>query len=275
MKRKSIKVLLLAGALIISMIMAGGSALSSYAADTNWKVTVNKSGKIVSNFKSSQISETVNGMQPGDKVTFKVTLSNAYSKSAKMYMENNVLYSLEDRSRNKATAGGAYTYKLTYTDSSGKTEEFFNSDTVGGDNVSEAGEGLHEATDSLKDWFLLEELGTGKSGVVELTVMLDGETQGNNYQDTLADLEMRFATEFPTKTTKVVKRTGAKTGDSQKWILWLVIAAVAGVALLVYALKSIKGRKAEAVPKAGINNTDSPDPGGESASQEDGREDVR
>ena len=49
-------------------------------------------------------------------------------------MQNEVLYSLEDRSANKETGGGAYTYRLFYTDKSGAVETLFDSDTVGGEN---------------------------------------------------------------------------------------------------------------------------------------------
>ena len=33
-------------------------------------------------------------------------------------------------------------------------------------------------------------------GIITLEVALDGETQGNSYQDTLADLQMNFAVEL-------------------------------------------------------------------------------
>ena len=36
----------------------------------------------------------------------------------------------------------------------GKEKTIFFGDLVSGDSVGQAGEGLHEATDALKDWFL-------------------------------------------------------------------------------------------------------------------------
>ena len=62
--------------------------------------------------------------------------------------------------------------------------------------MSAAGEGLKEATSSLKEYFYLDTLSRNQSGVITLEVALDGETQGNDYQDTLADLQMEFAVEL-------------------------------------------------------------------------------
>ena len=48
---------------------------------------------------------------------------------------------------------------------------------------------------SLEEFFYLDRLVPGGDGIVTLKVELDGETQGNTYQNTLASLQMNFAVE--------------------------------------------------------------------------------
>ena len=67
---------------------------------------------------------------------------------------------------------------------------------------------------------------------------MDGETQGNSYQDTLADLQMNFAVELRDSSVKVVK-----TGDESNSMAAIIVAAVAGVLLLVLAIVSVRRRK--------------------------------
>ena len=114
-------------------------------------------------------------------------------------MTNEILYSLEDRSANAGTSGGAYAYHLSYTDKSGEKTVLFDSDTVGGEGENGAGEGLKQAADALGNkgqYLYLDTLAKGEGGSITLKVELDGETQGNDYQNTLADLQMKFAVEL-------------------------------------------------------------------------------
>ena len=183
-------------------------------------------------------------------------------------MRNEVLYSLEDRSTNKETSGGAYTYRLVYTDKDGEVNTLFDSDTVGGesadDTISRMGEGLKSATNALKDYFYLDTLAKGAGGVVTLEVALDGETQGNHYQDTLADLQMDFAVELrdtpgggggggggtpdtpgtpntPDTPGSTTSRTGVvRTGDDNQIVLFSVISGVTGLLLLLYCIYNLR-----------------------------------
>ncbi len=189
----------LAGALLCGLILFQGlpAHAETYYGDETWNVTFNGENQMVSSFKTSDINDVVGGMQPGDNVIITLSLKNDNRTSTDWYMKNEVLYSLEDRSANGQTKGGAYTYRLSYQSSQGGEENvLFDSDTVGGENVSAAGEGLKEATSSLKEYFYLDTLSQSQSGVITLEVALDGETQGNDYQDTLADLQMEFAVEL-------------------------------------------------------------------------------
>ena len=217
--------------------------------DPGWYVTLNSAGKLESNFSSDTMAQTISDMQPGDEAVFRIAVNNEYNDKIDWYMENSVLYSLEDRSANEGTAYGAYAYKLTYTGTNGEVNTLFDSDTIGGDTVSPAGEGLKAATDSLDDWMLLEQMGAGTKGVVELHVTLDGETQGNNYQDTLADLMFKFSVEFPAEeqatTTVTVKESKVpKTGDqSNTWIFVIIMAVAVVLAALAFILLYKNRRK--------------------------------
>lgn len=193
MKKKILSLLLAAGlAASMPMTAYGETAHGS----SKWNVSFTEAKEMVTNFKSSDLSETIYGMQPGDTAVLKMNLENQNSVTTDWYMTNKILYSLEDRSANSETGGGAYTYKLVYTAKDGDERVLFDSDTVGGEGDSKAGEGLRQATNALDDYLYLDTLAKGQTGSLTLRVGLDGETQGNDYQDTLADLQMNFAVEL-------------------------------------------------------------------------------
>ena len=83
--------------------------------------------------------------------------------------------------------------QVIYDSTSDNTEHV---NFVGGDYGFEDRIGLHEATDNLEEFFFLDTLNSGESGVVTLTVSLEGETQGNIYQNTAARIQMNFAVEL-------------------------------------------------------------------------------
>lgn len=200
-----------------------------------------------SNFRTADMDDAVSGLQPGDTITFELDLKNENSTATDWYMTNKVLYSLEDRSANRGTAGGAYTYVLSYKDHNGEETLLFSSDTVGGENISAGGEGLHEATGALEDYFYLDTLTTGQVGSISLVVSLDGETQGNDYQDTLADLQMNFAVELnvtPTEEEQSRRTNIIKTSDESDLGGLFAAMTVSGVLLLGMAVYSLRqGRK--------------------------------
>lgn len=240
----------------------------TYSSDTPWEVSFTQNNKMVSNFKTSDMDDILSGLQPGDTAKFTISLENENNSTTNWYMTNKVLYSLEDRSKDEATAGGGYTYKLVYYDQSDKENVLFDSTTVGGEVVSVAGEGLHEATSALQDYFMLDTLKKGQGGRIDLTVALDGETQGNDYQDTLADLQMNFAVELndeptptttgttpntdnttttkPPSTTPTNRTTTiVRTGDDTNMVPYFIIAGVSGILLLLLGIYGVKSRKKE------------------------------
>ncbi len=256
--RKSLflTVLLLAG-----ILLSGFFATNVFADETyGWNVTYEGGTKMTDSFSAKRVNEILSGMQPGDTVTFNVDLSNGSGKSVRWYMENKVIQSLEDSAAAAKNAGGAYGYKLSYTDSTGKGTTLFESDTVGGIIYEDENlQGLKEVPNTENtpedNFFYLYDLGAGKGGSVMLTVSLDGETQGNAYQSTLAEIELRFAVEIPEKTTEtktgkpVKKVIAVATGDGSMPWLFAALAAVSGSILLLSAVRTLKSRKrGEAVP---------------------------
>lgn len=245
-------------------VMAGtmtvGTGTTVYAEDFtsqgDWSVTFDGEG-MESNFSSQEMADEIYGILPGDSIELRVAVRNDSQKDTDWYMSNEVIKSLEEGSTAK---GGAYGYHLRYVDPSGEETVLFDSDAIGGDNGEED---LQEVTGSLEDYFYMDRLGSGQGGTVYLTVALDGETQGNDYQNTLAQLQMNFATEIAQADTvqgedKVINRTvkeadktiyrtqRVKTGDESRTLLYSAVALVSGLVLLglgVMALKKKKNRE--------------------------------
>ena len=88
---------------------------------------------------------------------------------------------------------------------------------------------------------------------------LDGETQGNSYQDTLAKLQMDFAVENVTsnveyktgETTTITRRernvirTSPKTGDTTNILAFCAVALVSGLVLLTAGIRLIRKNRGE------------------------------
>ena len=191
--------------LVMAAAMTVGMSTTVFAEDfqgeKSWNVTFNGEG-MESNFQSSEMTEEIYRIQPGDTIELQVGVGNSSGSETDWYMTNEVLQSLEDTQ--SVAEGGAYAYELTYVDPDGEETVLFSSETVGGES-SAGGEGLHQATGSLEDYFYLGRLDSRETGSVHLRVQLDGETQGNDYQDTLARLQMNFAVEEVEANTVVEK----------------------------------------------------------------------
>ena len=207
---------------------------------SGWTVEFTKDEKLESNFSSSSIADAARGLQPGDDLTVTIRLINSSGKTADWYMLNEIIRSLEDTQTN--AAGGAYAYQLTYAPSVGQLVTLYDSETVGGELNGSEPEGLNEVDSALKNYMALETMRSGNSGTVTLKVSLDGETQGNSYQDSLADLRMRFAVEV-TPIGKIIK-----TGDESMNVSPFYIGmAVSGLLFLVLAVDGLRQRKKQGV----------------------------
>ena len=74
---------------------------------------------------------------------------------------------------------------------------------------------------------------------------MEGETQGNGYQLTLAKLRMNFAVEKVSAgntitKNKIVKTTNTvKTGDTVRVLLFCALALISGLILLAYGIHTL------------------------------------
>lgn len=227
--------------LAMMAMMVAGTTMTANAEDfkgsENWLADFT-GDKIESNFTSAAIADEILQILPGDTITLEVAIQNSSEDETDWYMTNEVLETLEESK--DAAEGGAYTYVLTYEGTDGTVTELYNSDTVGGEgDVAADMEGLHQATDSLEDYFFLERLDKGEKGTVSLFVKLDGETQGNDYQSTLARLQMNFAVE------KVAGPVVVQTGDAANMMMYAGMALAAGIALFFVAFMNTRRNREE------------------------------
>lgn len=211
-------------------------------------------GKTMQNdFQEKNVTEALykrlSTLQPGDDVTFIVNLQNNYSKSTNWYMTSEIIRSLE---RAGATAsGGGYTYDLRYN---GKNSQIlYSSETVGGDptaSQSADDQGLKEVNKSLKEdyvsngvsYFYLDNFASGQTGQIVLKIALDGETQGNSYQDRLADLRMNFAVQVVEPRGTTTNRNSPKTGDEHNLLPYYIVMVISGLLFLYFALDAYTDR---------------------------------
>ena len=252
MKKKSLSLFL--ALILLCGISVFASADSSKYHDGD--VTFTAGGQMVE--KYFDFDQLYENLEPGDEVSYTVYIHNQHPKTTRWYMSNEVLNSLEEAdngSRYKNVKGGAYSYKLTYAgpggsqviyDSAGDDGQHVN--FVGGDDRNENDVlidsdnriGLHEATGNLEEFFFLDTLNSGESGVVTLTVSLEGETQGNYYQNTAAEIQMNFAVEL--KDGKEGGGTAVKTGDENNLTPYYIGMVVAGLLFLYLALDALTDR---------------------------------
>lgn len=223
---------------LILLLAIPMAASADYVPPTksSFSVWFSTANKVESDFKSSDIAATISGLQPGDYTDIAITVRNLSGKTVDWYMKNIIKESLETNSA--VARNGGYSYVLTYTTSGGIVREFYNSEKVGGGGQEgESGtsqtapEGLMEIKESLQDYMYLEQMATGRSGVLRLHVELDGESQDNAYQNTVGELQFQFACEI------VPTRTIVKTGDEGTELKPIYIGmAAAGVLVLGLAI---------------------------------------
>ena len=218
-------------------------SVPAYAEDMeggDWYVRFTSDGRMDSNFRTATgMSDILTGLQPGDNATFYMELSNEHASSTDWYMTNKVLESLE--ASQDVAQGGAYSYDLRYVGPSGQEDVLYTSSSIGGEGKTLADRiGLREATSALEDFFYLDTLKSGEKGKITLNVALDGETQGNTYQDTLARLQMNFAVELTRDDTTPSTWRPVRTGDETNMMLWSGIMLGCGVAALVLAVVTLR-----------------------------------
>ncbi len=268
MRKKIIAYILLAGMLFSAPATAHAESLTSER-----NVSFTSENKLSTDYESGDVDSEVHNLQPGDDITITLNLKNDNPSASNWYMTNEVMQSLEETAGSNAS-GGAYEYELVYTDPTGAREVLFTSDTVGGENNGSR-VGLKAATSGLEDFLYLDTLAPGEQGIITLRVALDGETEGNSYQNTLARLQMNFAVDTTVVNnqtiTEVVDEEGnpivveedgspespgtapdgsssrgtgiVRTGDENNLLPFIMAAAVSGILLLFLAIFGVKERR--------------------------------
>lgn len=224
--------------LLIGVILVG--LIPSALADVkDGYVTFNENAKMVEeNFDVDQIFD---GLEPGDVRSYNVHLTNAYPATTRWYMSNEVLKTLEENGIN----GGSYKYTLTYTNPSGKVTTLYpktETEEMIGNNADGGRIGLKEATEDLEKFFLLDTLNRNEKGHVTLTVRLEGETQDNTYQNTMARIKMNFAAEIVSASSENRTVRAVRTGDENNLIPYYIGMIVAGLLFLYLALDAFTDR---------------------------------
>ena len=238
MKRLQIAAIVVATAALLAFpAQAFAEHLSG---QSGWTVTfaADNEKELIDNYSAEQWADDIRGLEPGDDITFTVTLNHENASAADWYMSNDVIKSLETG----AAQDSSYEYLLTYQGPS-TSKTLYDSKTVGGDES----EGLKEATSGLKDFMYLDSLSKGKTATVTLKVTLDGETEQNAYFDTLAQLKMKFAVELTNNpnTPSSSSKTAVKTGDDTDLFPYYVAMSVSGALLLAFAIAAAVRRKRE------------------------------
>ena len=247
--KKKLFSLLLAVMMLLSMTTAVWA--DSLTGGSGWYVSFTGVNPLDTNFSGSEMSEKASNIQPGDDITFTIDVKNEKSGSTvNYYLKNDIIKSFETSAAN----GGLYTYELSYVTSTGESKVFYSNAAVGGTGS----EGLMVADASLDEYFLIDTIAAGKGGKLTLKVALDGETQGNAYQDTMAQLQLNFQVEEVTQnstttvvTTTTPKRqtiyttTPVKTGDLTTTLPFIITFAAAGIVVLILAIVLVKRRRSE------------------------------
>lgn len=248
---KQAKSLILAAAASVLLVTAApNTALAAHlTGGSDWSATYNSGGRMVETYNAQEYVDQVSNLQPGDDITFEVAAVHENDSSADWYVSNDVIKSLEEKALNDAE-GSNYEYLLTW-EGPQQSRTLYDSQAVGGDDS----DGLNEATDALDDYIFLENMSKGQSGKVTIKVTLDGETEGNAYFDTLAQLKVRFAVEpvepkkettsRTTTNTTTTNRELVRTGDDTQLFPFYVAMLVSGLALLGLAIVSVRERRKE------------------------------
>lgn len=234
--------------LLVFAVLLCSLSISAFAAAKTGYVTFTPQAKMSEeNFKVDQVFE---GLQPGDSATYSVVIKNTHPQTTRWYMSNKVISTLEESAAAGRIVGGAYDYTLKYTGPSGTTTTLFDSTStnytstfVGGSKTGTDKIGLQEATETLKDFFFLDTLNTNDQGVVTLEVFLEGETQGNTYQNTAAEIKMNFAVELANRSPAGSStHTAVRTGDENNLIPYYIGMIVTGLLFLYLALDAFTDR---------------------------------
>lgn len=199
-------------------------------------------GDLISNFSSDELANDIRELQPGDIVIISIELVNSSKNTVDWFMSKEIMESLED---GREASGGGYNSRLVYKSSNGE-ERLLYSLELGGETEEGEPEGLHQLPayyPSEGEFFFLERLESGAGSRLELTFELDGESQGNAYLATLAQMQMKFAVEDLGAEAPSEPTYSVKTGDTENPLIWAVAALASGLVILLVAIFRIRGSR--------------------------------
>ncbi|MCR5415246.1 MAG: hypothetical protein K6E79_00435 [Pseudobutyrivibrio sp.] len=237
--------------------------------ETGW--TINFDGSTVSSGTTTDKGTIVSAM-PGDTIQYNVTYTNSSTISADFYLDTEVINSLENKNADGTDANisgeGAYSYSIKYT-IDGATTTIYDSESVGAIETSEITE------NNKSSYFGIGNLAAGNSGLITVEVVLDGNSQDNDYMAKLATLELKLGVEkdvIPENKTNTVTTSGnvkkvvytvpggtevvliddpivpldgPQTGDSIIPILISSVALLIGILLVIWYFRLTRKEKEE------------------------------
>lgn len=182
MKKKILNIVL-----ALTVVIAGFTGFSNTAQAENvgvsWDVDYDGT-QVTSHFAEKYkdgTKDALSQVMPGDNLYYEVTYTNKSKEAANFYVNAGVVRTLESSS--DGGAGGAYSYVIT-----NNGEVLFDSETVGGDNETKVG--LDQVDKGESSYFSLGSIQPGQSGVIKVSVKLDGNTINNAYMTTLLEKEL-------------------------------------------------------------------------------------
>lgn len=186
MKVKKIN-MVLALALVVAGITGHCMTVEAGTESLEWTVQYD-GGKNFKTLGKDATNSSIGNAMPGDTIQYIVTYTNnsADGKTYDFYLDANVLKSLEDGS--SAAQGGGYSYKVDY-EINGTTSTVIDSETIGGDN--DVSKGLNQVSND--SYVSVGRLTKGQSGIVTVSIALDGNSQDNSYMETIAQMSIQFA----------------------------------------------------------------------------------
>ncbi len=189
-----------------------------------WEVTFVGDG--MKETGNGDLVQMLSNLQPGSSAEYTIYLFNDCDEDVDWYMWNKVWKTMEDMG---AAKDGGYTYELLYFDDPDSDEAtvIYSNAQVGGvepsveetptpetpspiarniasnagtdaqEETTPSSGGLFNATQrsGMEDYFHLGTFAPGAKKSMKLTMAIDGETHANNYFDTMAGTQLRFAAE--------------------------------------------------------------------------------
>ena len=239
------------GILLLSMALMFGMAIPAVAetieSETKSEVTFTSDSKLESTFHDDVIDDTIlEDLEPGDVAVFRIDVKNENAEEINFWMDHRTIDSLETWGSNLERSGAGYGFVVQY-ESGGKTQTLYYSglQIEGVDFDPNTPSSMREMKINKDTYIYLDTYASGEGGTVVLTILLDGETMGNDYQVTKAQIATEFAVEI-LETGEIIV-----TGDTTNMLGYFIAMAAAGLIILVLAFILVRRRRTAAGPEDG------------------------